>query len=257
MIASSRSAATDGRSAAPRGFTLVELATVLFIVALLLGGLMYTLSAQTEQRARDETARRLNEARELLVSFAIVNGRLPCPASATTNGEESPVGGACTNYYTGFVPARAIGMQGQDAFGYALDAWGNRLRYAVSSVGPNNHFTTKVSLQTNGVATAPNDLVICAAWGGSAANCNTATPVTNQNVVAAVIWSQGKNFSTVGAGGDDETANNKTAAANNHPVFVWHDLRPVGATGGEYDDMMVWIPAGLLYGRLVSAGVLP
>jgi hypothetical protein len=58
----------------------------------------------------------------------------------------------------------------------------------------------------------------------------------------------------------DEQINNKhrlPAALNNNAAFIWHDPRPVGAVGGEYDDLLVWIPAGQLYGRLVSAGVLP
>ena len=61
-----------------QGFSLVELAVVMTIVAFLLGGLLYTLSAQTEQRNFEETRRRLDQARELILAFAIVNGRLPC-----------------------------------------------------------------------------------------------------------------------------------------------------------------------------------
>jgi hypothetical protein len=34
-------------------------------------------------------------------------------------------------------------------------------------------------------------------------------------------------------------------------------MAPSDATGGEFDDMMVWIPVGMLYGRLATAGVLP
>ncbi|HEX9773863.1 MAG TPA: type II secretion system protein, partial [Steroidobacteraceae bacterium] len=70
-----------------RGFTLTELAVVFTIISLLLAAAMYTLSAQTEQRNFEETRRRLEAARELLLSFAIVNGRLPCPA--TTSGAEA------------------------------------------------------------------------------------------------------------------------------------------------------------------------
>jgi hypothetical protein len=87
--------------------------------------------------------------------------------------------------------------------------------------------------------------------------------VTNQNVVAAVIWSQGKNFANsnfggvVGQAGADEAVNNKTATNSNHAVFVAHPPAPTGAPGGEFDDLLTWIPTGQLYGRLVAAGVLP
>ena len=239
----------------------------MMIVALLLGSVLYTLSAQLGQRTIEETRSRLETARELLLSYAIVKGRLPCPASTTTNGDESPAGGgACSDYYTGFLPAKAIGLQPTDAFGYALDAYGNRIRYAVSSVGPANHFTTAASLKANGITTSPNDLLICATSSAITLvppppSCGgLALSVTNQNIVAAVVWSQGKNFATVGAGGSDEAANNKIrlpVAQNNHPVFVFHTPVPAGAANGEFDDYLVWIAVGELYSRLISAGVLP
>ena len=64
------------------GFTLTELAVVFTIVALLLGGAIYTLSAQTDQRQIADTQRRLEEAKEMLLAYAVVNARLPCPAAA-------------------------------------------------------------------------------------------------------------------------------------------------------------------------------
>ena len=63
-----------------QGFSLIELAVVMAIVALLLGTMMVTLSAQTEQRNAEDTRRRLDQARELLLTYALVKGRLPCPA---------------------------------------------------------------------------------------------------------------------------------------------------------------------------------
>jgi prepilin-type N-terminal cleavage/methylation domain-containing protein len=269
-----------------RGFTLIELAMALFVMALLMGTVMYTLSAQNDQRMRTDSLRSLDEAKELLITFAIVNGRLPCPASTASSGSESPAGGgACTNYYNGYLPARTIGFQPQDSSGYGIDAWGNPIRYAVSQTVPVNsqsprvcrpvspttapvtpHFTNKANLRVNGIDCAPSDLVVCAAASGivtAPPSCNTAAPVTNQNLVAAVIWSQGKNFASSGylgvkgQAGDDERANNKTPANSNHAVFVAHTPAPSGAGGGEFDDLLVWIPAGQLYGRLVAAGVLP
>lgn len=250
------------------GFTLVELAVVLAIVGLMLGGLMYTLSAQTEQRNFEETRRRLEQARELLLSYAIVNGRLPCPASSTSNGYEDAVAGtgACNvpGPYGGWLPARTIGVQQIDTGGYAIDVWGNRIRYAVavsttpSASCPTPHFTgiyasTTNGLKTNGISCQPDDLLVCnSATGITAANCGgQANQVMTKNLVVAVIFSTGKNGAS-GSAGIDEAAN-----LDGDPIFVSHTPAPTSATNGEFDDQLTWITVGELYGRLVSAGVLP
>jgi prepilin-type N-terminal cleavage/methylation domain-containing protein len=248
-----------------RGFTLTELAVVFTIISLLLAAAMYTLSAQTEQRNSEETRRRLEAARELLLAFALVNGRLPCPASTTTGataGFEAPAGGGtCTapGPYGGWLPARSIGFQITDAAGNAVDAWGNAIRYAISGTAPScvtapvtPHFTNATNLRTNGIGCQPNDLVVCqSASGITATTCGTAVAVTNQTTLVAVVISTGKNGAT-GAGGIDEAAN-----LNGDRVFVWHTPTPVGATNGEFDDQMTWIAVGELYGKLIAAGLLP
>ena len=264
-----------------RGFSLVELAVVFSIVVLLLGSLMYTLGAQIENRAIADTQRRLDEAKDLIVAFAMVNGRLPCPASATSNGDEATTAGVCSNYYAGLLPARAIGFTPVDSSGYGLDVWGNRIRYAVSqkTTISDNLFTTANGVKNNfggTTALAPRDLLVCSAYGTSGSTSTTTpscgaasdpTPgfaVTNLQTVVAVIWSQGKNVNTASFGSPavagqasaDEALNNKTTANSNHGVFVHHPPRSP-FDGGEFDDQMVWIPVGLLYGRMISAGVLP
>ena len=60
------------------GFTLIEMAMVLMIVALLLGGLLPTISSQAEQRHENDTRKQLDEIQQALIGFAIINGRLPC-----------------------------------------------------------------------------------------------------------------------------------------------------------------------------------
>lgn len=252
--------AVRGRSAA-RGFTLVELAVILLIVGLILGSMMFTLSAQVEQSNRAETLRRLESAKELLLAFAIVNGRLPCPATAASAGQEAPPGGGtCTSSYGGFLPAMTIGFQPQDSQFYAVDAWGNPIRYAVSPTTWNaaaGRFTTQhVPLPNPGawsIATTPNDLIVCSVTQaippGTA--CAPGTAVTNSAIVAAIVFSTGKN-GALGPQGINETEN----VDGNH-VFVSRPPDPAGAGGGEFDDLLSWIPVGLLYGRLISAGLLP
>lgn len=260
-----------GREAA---FTLVELAVVLMIVGLLLGSLTYTLAAQTEQRAREQSQRALEQAREALIGFAITNGRLPCPASSASNGLETPAGGGdCSNYNDGFLPAVTLGFHPTDSSGYAVDAWGNRVRYAVprniagcSGTSAVPHFTAKAALKQNGMSCLPSstELLVCKssvstpapAPGSCGSSDNT---VTNNGTVVAIVFSTGKNFpaaqtaaAALSAGKADEAAN-----LDGNTVYISHPPAPSGAAGGEFDDLVLWIPVGLLYGRLAAAGVLP
>lgn len=62
-----------------KGFTLTELAVVLVIVSLLMGGLLIPLGAQQEIEKRRATEQQLNNIRETLIAFGTVNMRLPCP----------------------------------------------------------------------------------------------------------------------------------------------------------------------------------
>lgn len=265
----------------PRGFSLVEMAVVLAIIGLLLGTAMYTLSAQSEQRAREETQRTLERARDALLGFAVANGRLPCPASGATTGVESdnPVGsGNCTNPYDGFLPAVTLGFQPVDAQGFALDGWNNRIRYAVavnvntaSCIGTSAlpHFTSKTNLKQNGMSCQPhkNELLICKSSVSSPApvpgDCgpadNTVTNANPSGTVVAVIVSPGKDYALAPSAAAAAAAGNADEAANldNNPVFISHTPSPSGATGGEYDDMVLWVSVGTFYGRLANAGVLP
>jgi prepilin-type N-terminal cleavage/methylation domain-containing protein len=268
------------RGSPATGFTLVEVAIVVAIVALLLGSLTYTLSAQVEQAGIEETRRRLEQAKSLLLAFAIVHGRLPCPARSTSFADEvrnasvQCTDGSAEDYYGGtlaggvsggLLPARAIGFQPVDAEGFALDAWGNRIRYAVEKSvigcsGPSvlPHFTSGTNLKANGITCQPRDLLVCKSAAGvsgiaGATNCGAAAnALTNQNVVAALVYSAGRNHAATGGASIDEAAN-----ANGDAVFVSHAPTPAGAANGEFDDLVTWIAVGELYARLIAAGVLP
>lgn len=246
-----------------RGFTLTELAVVTAILALLLGSAMMTLSAQAEQRARDETRRRLDAAVEAVVAFAVVNGRLPCPAVNGATGDEALAGGGiCTNAYGGLLPARTIGLQPTDASFYGVDSWNNRIRYAVSSVAPTGctgtaaapHFTSAANLKANGISCKPNDLeIVCSSVAaGVNASCNAGTRVVSAQTIAFVVYSTGPNGANAATYGADEVEN-----ANGDARFVSRTPSPAGGVNGAFDDLVVAVPAGVLYSRLVAAGVLP
>jgi prepilin-type N-terminal cleavage/methylation domain-containing protein len=262
-----------------QGFTLVEVAIAVAIVSLMMVGAIYTLNAQMDQRAYEETRNRLNHARELLLAYAVVNGRLPCPARSNSSGIEvrNSATGECKNtagtvvedHYGGnlgggvtggFLPAATLGYGHVDANGFALDGWNNPIRYAVAKTllatgcpTPTNlpHFVHAANLKANGIACQPGDLVICkSSLGITASSCGAGSnSLVTQNLVAAILFSTGK----TGASGPrpgDEAANINTAGAND-PVFVFHTPTPT------FDDQYTWITAGEVYGRLVAAGLLP
>ncbi len=95
------------------------------------------------------------------------------------------------------------------------------------------------------------------ATGITAANCGgAANQIMSQNLVAAIIFSTGKNTTTTGGTGADEAAN-LNGGGNADPIFVFHTPAPSGAANGEFDDQFTWITVGELYGKLIAAGVLP
>ena len=63
------------------GFTLVEIAIVIFILGLMIAGLVGPFEVQMEARYRRETLDMMNDAADALYGYALTNRRLPCPDS--------------------------------------------------------------------------------------------------------------------------------------------------------------------------------
>jgi len=233
------------------GFTLVEMAIVLVIIGLMLGGLLMPLSTQMDQRKISETQKVLDEISQALIGFTIVNGRLPCPATAASAGIESPPGGGVCASPDGFLPAATLGLPQTAGLGFAVDAWGltqNRIRYAVTTSN-GSAFTTPGGMGATTMAVLAPDLQVCAsAVGITPTTCGAAAILTTNAI--AVIYSLGKN-AAMGGAGIDEVAN-----LNGDPVFVSHAATPAGAPD-EFDDLVVWISPNILFNRMVAAGTLP
>lgn len=245
-----------------RGFTLLETAIVLFIVALLLGGLLPTLAGRVEQQRTGEVRRQLDEIQQAVIGYAIANGRLPCPASSGSNGAEgfatggNAANGNCANFYDGYAPSATLGLSTTDNQGYAVDPWGNRIHYAVTSWNGNT-FTRTQGMSAAGMSTlAPNLLVCSTATGISATACASGAALTASPGVPAVIYSTGKNGSYAGSGAD-EAANPNSNSSNNDRMFVSHPPAAASAANGEFDDIVTWLSPNILYNRMVEAGKLP
>lgn len=249
-----------------KGFSLVEMAMVLAIVALLLGGLLPTLSAQRESQRINETRKQLEEIQQALIGFAIANGRLPCPASSS-NGEESFAAGGdasnglCSIFFNGFVPAVTLGISPVNDQGYVLDGWNNGIRYAVANNtinGVANAFTRIDGMKNATMASIANAnlLYVCvSATGITASDCGPSSNKLTEKA-PALIYSTGKNGG-YGGSGIDELANPNPNSSNNDRVFVSHIPTPSTATNGEFDDIVIWLSPNILLNRMVTAGKLP
>lgn len=220
---------------AQRGFTLVELAIVMFIVSLLIGGMLLPLSAQQDIRYNGETEKALSEIREALVGYAAshsaTDGKpyLPCP-DTDDDGAENRTGNACTAQ-EGRIPWGDLGLG-------RTDAWNNRFRYRVTPAFSNN--ATGFTLSSVGT------LRVCAEN-----TCATTVAAT----VPAVIVSHGKN----GAGAFNSSGGTNAASLDaNELENTDGDDDLVSKTGDPtYDDFTVWLSPNILFNRMVAAGKLP
>jgi prepilin-type N-terminal cleavage/methylation domain-containing protein len=257
----------NSRERSSRAFTLLEVMLVMLILTILASGLAMPLATQLAMRRHEETRRIMDDAREALLGFAAANGRLPCPATSATRGQESyaPGGdatnGNCSNFHDGFLPAAAIGLAPLDAEGFARDGWGgdaNRIRYAVFGAGQSLGGVSNALTRTNGMqaaalpalGAAPTYLVICGT--GVAANASDCGPAANQLTrrAAFVLLSLGPNATRRPAAGTDEAKN-----LDGDPVFVSREVSMLAAN--EFDDYLTWVPANLLASRMIAAGRLP
>ncbi len=109
------------------GFTLIELAVVVAIVGLLLGALLVPLATQVQATRFKDTRLRLQEIREALIGYAIVNGALPCPDTDRDGRADAVSCAAPGDTVEGGLPWLDLGVP-------PTDAWGRLFRYRVTGV---------------------------------------------------------------------------------------------------------------------------
>ena len=303
-----------------RGFSLIELAIVLVIVTLLIGGLAVPLTAQIQARRIAETKKTLEEAREAIIGYAmshavnvsppttctcvykadntlntpdipldasddpdstcsvslcpisyiasatmtltppITRHRLPCPDKlddgnplTTDDGDgvadhiDADPTQDCARPY-GYLPWATLGVASQDA-------WGNRLRYAVSDA---------FSKSTGFSNIDEGNLKVC----NSSANAGT-SDCTSGNVadkVPVVLLSHGPNgwgalnvsgktLALIGGNGEKENYNTDTEFVSSLPY------KPADGSAAEqakeFDDLVRWISADQIRGRVCPSGGCP
>lgn len=275
------------------GFTLIEVAMVMIIIGLMLAASIAPLSSMIERNKIEETDAILNDVMEALYGFAIANGRLPCPATALSLGNED-VATLCPGTAAsiaagahGFVPGRLLGISGKyNDDELLLDAWNNPIRYSVTqSDRPNTNpataansqpdFTTANEMRILGINDLLADLIICSRFSGPGHSCAPAPPTNNTlatNAVA-VLLSLGEDGARTVTGNDQlENAGEAgtTLVAALPPagtglsyqvaadrVFVSRSYKNTTTGTGAYKHQIKWMSPNTLYAKMIAAGQLP
>lgn len=229
------------------GFSLIELAIVLVVVTILIGGLAVPLSAQIQARRIAETQRTLENARDAVLGYAMThrvttppgtNRYLPCPDADGTGHETlNPTGTNCAQRRGGF-PWADLGVA-------VDDAWGNRLFYAVlpefsdRSAGFNQTDPTLPPVDPfeieTGNGTVGNVVFVIGSYGpnGRGARSKTGTLIVSP-----------KNT-------DLDELENLDINSNR---FVSRSPSTAGTVGGEFDDLLVWISHPRLIQQVCPSG---
>lgn len=267
---------THGSKRRSRGFSLVEVAVVLVIVGLLVGGLLSPLSEQRERARLAQSTSERDDIMEALIGFAVSQGRLPCPATHQSNGREAgdtvpPLpptrclnGG--TAFQHGFVPAVTLGLNGEfNGDGLLLDPWDNPWRYSIARTNANAgtdavwDFIGEGQMSLVGMGSLNPNLVVCDQASANAGSCSAGNELVSNAVV--VVYSMGKDWASYASAAQQENAGEGAGVAlGTYPVAgdrVFVSQSASVRDGNEFDDQISWLSPNVLYARMLQAGVLP
>ena len=230
------------------GFSLLEMAVVMIIISLLLGGLLASLGSTREINSRTDAENQINEIIEALYGYAQATGRLPCPATAASNGAEAPLGGGNCTQAHGFVPSVTLGLSGTvNADGLLMDPWQSAYRYSVTTSN-GNAFTTANGMRTVAMANLTPDLRVC-----DAAACGTVTA----DALPVVVVSLGADWAEFTGADVDATENSGETTIAGYRHANDNDFVSTTYIEDVFDDMISWMSPNILFTRMISAGQLP
>ncbi len=229
------------------GLTLLEMTLVLFIISLLLASVLSPLNSQIKLRHYQNTQDHMNTAMEALMGFALINGRLPCPALASlatgqadAGAEKQKAQGDCDKNY-GVLPWLTLGLP-------ETDAWGRRLTYAVTGLFADTT-AAECDIKTNtasfGLCSAASLNVYDGRGGKVASNMPVVLVSHGANGDGAYLPS-GQQLLLV------EHDSHEQQNYAQHTTFIDSHL-----DNAAFDDIVVWLSPKILAYRMVQAGVLP
>ena len=231
-----------------QGAALLMLMMILGLVGAFFAIRIFGTASQSMQQMTNTTMA-LSQATDALIGYAasrpVAYPYLPCPDKTTVlpaggtenDGQEDRAGGVCV-VAEGNLPWVTLGVLG-------IDGWGNRLRYSVSG-------TFSSSLASMPSAPAGGTLTV---------NDAGANPIVS--ALPVVVLSHGPNgYGATTSGGivsplPPATNTNERENTDGDTIFVSSPVVATGGTGGEFDDLTIWLVASILQERMQQAGKLP
>ena len=158
----------------PHGFTLVEIAVVLFIISILIAMAAAVTRGVASAQRRSLTTTRLATVDAAILQFVATQRRLPCPAdgtlasSANNAGLELRAAGACsTDQANGVIPWRTLALTELEA----SDGHDRRLTYRVFPALAGDNGMDMTWCDPAGTAAAPGGSCSTACLGTNMASC--------------------------------------------------------------------------------------
>lgn len=227
-----------------RGFTLIELSVVLFIITLLFAGALTPLTQQLAERQNTHTKRGLEAIKSALIGYALSHRDdsghpyLPCPdlrqsgadGDIANDGQEDRRRDGSCLASSGNIPWISLGVP-------ETDAWGNRYTYAVSP------YFADARHGLSAWPPSPAELRVCLAQG-----CGS------QMLAAALIISHGRNgfgaINQIGRMNQAATSADEQENTDGDLQFVYRPPSALDRPGGEFDDLGLMFSPAYLIGRL-------
>lgn len=255
------------------GFTLIEVAVVLFIASLFLGGIATMVNSLMISQQVSSTKTKEDAIKAALANFIVRNYRLPCPAVATlaegaaNNGVEASTAGTCTGttisgaglnqIAVGVVPWASLGLSSEAA----LDSYANRFTYQVALAATNLNSTTISGMTGNMTTHSAGFGVLGAAPTGNQLNDCSGGASTNPCALVTAVVSHGKDgYGAYTRSGSQipfpatVTGNDARENANADSKLVIKDYS--GVDSNPFDDIVLGITASDLLTPLVMAGTI-
>lgn len=243
-----------------QGFTLIELAMVLFILGLLLSSFLAPLAARVEQRERNDTQIQLDEINKVLLGYVIRNGQFPCPdcrldgegtcvAADVDDGLEDRNAGECKSE-VGNLPWNELGVDENDA-------WGQHFTYRVSEDFADDTEGAAGATGCTSTTTAGISFSLCSDGDIDVWNLEDTTDADFEIIatdIPAIVISHGKNWIDTPTVQEEENYEDGTAG-NTVRTFVDKGYSDDATKG--FDDLVIWISPHVLRTMAVKSGILP